>query len=63
MKTHTSTRDNFVAHAIQHGSCPSTACKRPLERKSTGVISCPCGFYVGRPELETFRKAGKDGPC
>ena len=47
MKTMTSTRDNFIAHAIRTGECPS--CNRPLDVKTDPVV-CKCGFRFGRAE-------------
>jgi hypothetical protein len=45
----TSTRDNFVRHAITPHACPS--CKAPIEPRADGSIACKCGFTVSAAEI------------
>jgi uncharacterized Zn finger protein (UPF0148 family) len=50
-----STRDNFVRHAITAHACPT--CKAPIEAGADGAIACKCGFTVGAAEIDRHKEA------
>jgi len=49
----TNTHDNFVRRALTTGKCPS--CKTPVVFTALQGASCPCGFRVGRDEIERHK--------
>lgn len=51
--TLTGTRDNYIRHALETGACPCPDCGRLLAIGET--ITCPCGFAVGKEELDRHK--------